>query len=51
MSLLDIYILGAPDTTWGAVEPPLGVTLQFWAPEKAEFEFRAAFLRYGGHWA
>ena len=29
---------------------PLGVTLQFWTPEKAEFEFLAAFRRYGGHW-
>lgn len=30
--------------------PALGVTIQFWTPEKAEFEFLAAFRRYGGHW-
>lgn len=29
---------------------PLGVRLEFWTPEKAEFEFLAAFRRYGGHW-
>jgi hypothetical protein len=40
-----------PNQEWGATEPPLGVTLKFWTPERAAFEFRAAFLRYGGHWA
>lgn len=35
---------------WGARMPALGVTLQFWTPEKAEYEFLAAFRRYGGHW-
>lgn len=41
---------GIPDAEWGARLPALGVTLQFWSPEKAEFEFLAAFRRYGGHW-
>lgn len=34
---------------WAPV-PPLHVNLQFWTPQKAEFEFLAAFRRYGGHW-
>lgn len=48
----DQAMLPAP-MAWSqwTVVPPLGVTLQFWAPEKAEFEFLAAFRRYGGHWA
>lgn len=40
---------GKPWAQWTPVAP-LGVTLQFWSPEKAEFEFLAAFRRYGGHW-
>lgn len=40
----------APPCEWGLTEPALGVTLQFWTPEKAEYEFLAAFRRYGGHW-
>lgn len=39
-----------PPREWGLTEPALGVTLQFWTPEKAEYEFLAAFRRYGGHW-
>jgi hypothetical protein len=39
-----------PPREWGLTEPALGVTLQFWSPEKAEYEFLAAFRRYGGHW-
>lgn len=39
-----------PPQPWGLTEPALGVTLQFWTPEKAEYEFLAAFRRYGGHW-
>lgn len=39
-----------PPVPWQQNDPPLGVTLQFWSPEKAEFEFLAAFRRYGGHW-
>jgi hypothetical protein len=47
----DQAMLPAPQawSQWTPV-PPLGVTLQFWTPEKAEFEFLAAFRRYGGHW-
>jgi hypothetical protein len=40
-----------PPSDWGLKLPPLGVTLQFWAPEKAEQEFLLAFRRYGGHWS
>lgn len=39
-----------PPAPWILDVPPLGVTLQFWTPEKAEYEFLAAFRRYGGHW-
>ena len=39
-----------PPQPWGLTEPALGVTLQFWSPEKARYEFLAAFHRYGGHW-
>lgn len=39
----------AVDPLTDATVPPLGVTIQFWTPEKAEFEFLAAFRRYGGH--
>ncbi|MGX9443892.1 phosphohydrolase [Nitrobacteraceae bacterium UC4446_H13] len=41
--------MAAPPQDWRLSEPPLGITLQFWAPDKAEFEFRAAFTQYGGH--
>lgn len=40
-----------PPKDWRLSEPPLGVALQFWTPEKAAFEFEAAFIRYGGHWS
>jgi hypothetical protein len=40
-----------PNAEWGAPHAPLGVRLAFWTPEKAEFEFLAAFRRYGGHWS
>lgn len=44
-------VMATPPVPWSqTTEPPLGVTLQFWTPEKAEFEFLAAFRRYGGHW-
>ena len=47
----DQAMLPAPQA-WAQWTPvaPLGVTLQFWTPEKAEYEFLAAFRRYGGHW-
>lgn len=41
--------MAPPPVDWRLPELPLGVRLQFWAPEKAEFEFRAAFTQYGGH--
>lgn len=40
-----------PPQDWKLTEPALGVTLRFWTPEKAAFEFEAAFNRYGGHWS
>lgn len=47
----DQAMLPAPQTwaQWTPV-PPLGVTIEFWTPQKAEYEFLAAFRRYGGHW-
>lgn len=47
----DQVMLPAPQAwaQWKPV-PPLGVTLRFWSPEKAHYEFLAAFRRYGGHW-
>jgi hypothetical protein len=43
--------MGNPPADWRLTEPPLGVRLQFWSPDKAEFEFLTAFRRYGGHWS
>ncbi len=43
--------MAVPPQDWKLSEPTLGVQLQFWSPEKAEFEFKAAFLRFGGHWS
>jgi hypothetical protein len=31
--------------------PPLGVTLRFWTPAQAAYEFTTAFYRYGGRYA
>jgi hypothetical protein len=45
-----MQIMAPPPVPWREREPALGVTIQFWTPEKAEFEFLAAFRRYGGHW-
>lgn len=44
--------MAAPPMPWSKwlTDAPLPVTLQFWTPEKAEYEFLAAFRRYGGHW-
>lgn len=42
--------MAKPPRDWALTESALGVTLQFWSPEKAEYEFLAAFRRYGGHW-
>lgn len=43
-------VMATPPQDWRLVEPPLGVTLHCWTPEKAQFEFLAAFTRYGGHY-
>jgi hypothetical protein len=34
---------------WETTLPAIGAELQFWAPEKASFEFLARFYRLGGH--
>lgn len=45
--------MAPPPEPWSMwlTDAPLPVTLQFWTPEKAEYEFLAAFHRYGGHWS
>jgi hypothetical protein len=40
--------MATPPADWRLPEPPHGVTLQFWSPEKAEYEFLAAFRRLAG---
>jgi hypothetical protein len=40
--------MAAPPIPWQQNDPPLGVTLQFWVPQRAEREFLRAFFRYGG---
>jgi hypothetical protein len=40
--------LDAEGEEWGNKLPALGVELRCWAPEKAAYEFGAAFRRYGG---
>ncbi|KRQ11906.1 phosphohydrolase [Bradyrhizobium pachyrhizi] len=41
--------MAPPPVAWSqTTEPPLGVTLQFWAPEVAQVEFLVAFYRFGG---
>lgn len=37
-----------PNHDWGATEPALGVEIGCWSPDKAEYEFLAAFDRFGG---
>jgi len=34
--------------TWGNALPALGITLQYWGPDKAEYEFLVRFQRLGG---
>jgi len=43
-------VMAKPPTDWRLIEPPLGVQIHGWLPNKARFEFLAAFRRYGGHW-
>lgn len=33
---------------WDNATPPLGVTLRFWTPAEAAYQFTTAFYRYGG---
>lgn len=41
--------MNPPPVPWHDVtESPLGVTLQFWTPATARWEFLSAFFRYGG---
>lgn len=43
-------VMAPPPVPWSDItEPGLGVTLQFWTPEKAKAEFLAAFYQYGGY--
>lgn len=44
-----VQCMVTPPRDWRLVEPPIGVQIQFWTPVKAEYEFRAAFSRFGGH--
>jgi hypothetical protein len=37
--------MATPPQDWKLTEPPLGVCLQFWSPDKAEYEFLAMFRR------
>lgn len=42
-------VMAPPPVPWPqTIEPPLGVTLQFWTPAQAQYEFTTAFYRYGG---
>lgn len=40
--------MGRPPREWRLTEKPLGVTLKFWTPQQAAYEFTTAFYRYGG---
>lgn len=44
----DQNILSPDPAVWGSMPPPLDITLQYWSPERAQQEFTAAFLEYGG---
>jgi hypothetical protein len=42
-------VMAPPPVPWPqTTEPPLGVTLRFWTPAQAKYEFTTAFYRYGG---
>lgn len=41
-------IMETPPRPWNLPEPPLGVKIEMWSPERARSEFLLAFLRYGG---
>lgn len=40
--------MDVPSQLWGDTLPPLGVTLKFWSPPQAAYEFTTAFYRFGG---
>jgi hypothetical protein len=40
--------MALPPQDWRLPEPPLGVTLRFWLPADAAYQFTTAFYRYGG---
>lgn len=37
-----------PPAPWTGAITPIGVTLEFWTPSQARYEFTTAFHRYGG---
>lgn len=42
-------VMAPPPVPWPqTTEPPLGITLRFWTPAQAKYEFTTAFYRYGG---
>lgn len=42
-------VMAPPPVPWPqTTEPALGVTLRFWTPARAQYEFAVAFYRYGG---
>jgi hypothetical protein len=40
--------MAAPPRDWRLTESALGVTLRFWTPAEAKYQFTTAFYRYGG---
>lgn len=42
--------MAAPPKAWDVYEQvePLGITLKFWTPAEASYQFTTAFYRYGG---
>lgn len=40
--------MAQPPRPWGDHGGPLGVTLKFWTPAEAKYQFATAFYRYGG---
>lgn len=44
----NMAFMDVPAEMWGDVLPPLGVTLQFWNPHEAQYQFSTAFYRFGG---
>lgn len=40
----NMAVTSVANVEWGALHPPLGITLQFWSPEEAAIEFMQVFL-------